>query len=290
MMKTQNASLVILALLALAGCATTAPPQVVDPIPPKNDETLQALNQLVQLKEEMKLLRNRLEENQFNNENIIRQQTAQIDDLEQRLSSLESGQVQGVNTTVNSAVTIPSIANAPANNDAGTSTVTVVETPTASVINTTEPPAVVQQTSPTPNVSIPSEEQTVSLSEQEAYDEAFDLLKRSRYEDAILAFQTLANTWPEGGLADDAYYWISEAHYVNREFEEALTGFRTVVNRYPDSQRVPEAMLKVGYIQYDIGNYGEAAETFRNILTQFPGHQVAVSAQTRLQRIEQTIQ
>ena len=128
------------------------------------------------------------------------------------------------------------------------------------------------------------------LSEQDAYDTAFESLKQSRYQDAISQFQGLVNTWPESELADDALYWMSEANYVNREFEAALNGFRDLVQRYPDSSRVPEAMLKVGYIQYDIGAYDQAAKTFEDILVRFPGHQVTVSAETRLRRIKQTIQ
>ena len=131
---------------------------------------------------------------------------------------------------------------------------------------------------------------TVSLEEQNEYDQAFELLKQSRYQDFILAVQQFVTTWPTSQLADDAWYWLAEAHYVNREFEHALNGFRTVVASYPDSQRVPEALLKTGYIQYDIGAYDEAAEIFRDILVRFPGHNVTISAQTRLRRIENTIQ
>ena len=116
------------------------------------------------------------------------------------------------------------------------------------------------------------------------------MLKQSRYQDAVEQFQAMVNTWPDSPLADDALYWMAEANYVNREFEAALNGFRAVVERYPDSARLPEAMLKVGYIQYDIGAYDQAATTFRDILARFPGHQVTVSAETRLRRIEQTIQ
>lgn len=130
----------------------------------------------------------------------------------------------------------------------------------------------------------------ISVPEQQAYDQAFGLLKQSRYEDAIDAFQRLADTWPDGQLADDAVYWKSEAQYVNREYAAALDGFTTVVTRYPDSARLPEALLKTGTIQYDIGAYQEAAAIFRDILERFPDHQVAVSAHTRLRRIEQTIQ
>ena len=131
---------------------------------------------------------------------------------------------------------------------------------------------------------------SVSLNEQQAYESAFELLKQSRYQDAITEFDALVNTWPRSELADDALYWMSEANYVNREFEAALNGFRRIVEGYPESSRLPEAMLKVGYIQYDIGAYDQAAQTFQDILARFPGHQVTVSAETRLRRIQQTIQ
>ena len=232
-------SLISAILLTMVGCASTTPVEVVEPAVPENNETIQAFNQIVELKEELKQLRNKVEELLFNHENTIRQQRAQISDLQQRIDAMAStpqvstptivDQSGGQNTGV-SAVSVPSVSTAGAANGQSPQIGTQQTTPTVETVTVVE-------TSPTsppqPNVTIPSGD-SVSLSEQESYDRAFDLLKRSLYEDAIVEFQYLANTWPQGGLADDAYYWISEARYVNREFEDALTGFRTVVTRYPD--------------------------------------------------------
>ena len=308
----------VVALLTIQGCTSvTTQPQVVEPTAQapsaQNVEMVRALGELSALKEELKLLRNRLEEIQFNQENADRRQQDTFQDLDRRLTAMESsgqdiiarlesvesgapvalsgteggsglpgdqtgasGQIgfSGANTGI-----APDGGNVVAGTTSDTSQVAPVDTVT--VTSTRSTVAGGEGNSGTGSVS---------LSEQDAYDTAFESLKQSRYQDAIAQFQGLINTWPESELADDALYWMSEANYVNREFEAALNGFRDLVQSYPGSSRVPEAMLKVGYIQYDIGAYDQAAKTFEDILVQFPGHQVTVSAETRLRRIKQTIQ
>jgi len=289
---------VVSLLLVISGCASspsTAPaPVVVAQAEAGNAETLQALAQLTELKEELKKLRNSVEEIQFDTENAKRRQQNLFQDLDRRLLSLErserllstqpnAGQPAAVvdgNTGVEPGTTDGGLVGVGTTGTTGTADVVVV----GNSAGTTGTSTIVTSGNTTGQTG------SVSLQEQEAYDQAFNLLKQSKYQDAIEQFQQLADTWPNSQLADDAYYWMSEARYVNREFESALGGFRTIVTRYPDSQRVPEALLKIGYIQYDIGAYQEAAEIFRDLLARFPGHQVAVSAQTRLRRIEQTIQ
>lgn len=124
-----------------------------------------------------------------------------------------------------------------------------------------------------------------STEEQSAYDDAFELLKQSRYADAIIEFRSLISRFPNGALIDDAQYWIGEAYYVTRDFDSALDAFRAVVNQYPDSQRVPEAMLKLGYVQAELGQNEEARQTLNQVISQYPGSRVAISAETRLNKI-----
>ena len=274
-----------------------------------NTGTLDALEQLTILKEELKKLRNAVEEIQFTTENATRRQHNLFQDMDRRLLGLEraqrmlslpssapaDGSVGALPGTFPDALpgTLPGVT--PGGVDGAIDGVTDI-TGVSGITGTADVAIVAGSTAATetPIPALPggAEEQieTVSVPEQEAYNKAYDLLTKSKYQDAINQFRQMAETWPDSQLADDAYYWMSEALYVNREFEAALSGFRTVVTRYPDSQRVPEALLKIGTIRYDIGAYTEAAEIFRDILTRFPGHQVSVSAQTRLRRIEQTIQ
>ncbi len=244
--------------------------------PRVNTQVLKTLEQLTNLKEELKKLRNAVEEMEFNADTAKRRQQNLFQDSDRRLLALERAQRLGI-IDGGVGVIIP---------DLIPGAIDGVATEPATVGGADV--AVVQAASASGDDAASAE--VVSVPQQQAYQQAFDLLKQSKYQDAIAGFQQLVDAWPTSQLADDAYYWMSEAYYVNREFESALSGFRTVTTRYPDSPRAPEALLKIGYIQYDIGAYEDAAEIFRDILARFPGHQVAVSAHTRLRRIEQTIQ
>lgn len=279
---------VIGSIMLLGGCASGPAPQVIDTAAADQPsaqslETVQALTQLSNLEEELKQLRNAVEEMQFDQENADRRQQDLYQDIDRRLLALEQASSAANQDVVDRPLTPSERVLAEGQTGATLGTDGSISTDGGNSdpdVRASLPPGSVDGTGST----------SVSLTEQQAYDNAFDSLKQSRYEDAIEEFQALVNTWPDSELADDALYWMSEANYVNREFEVALNGFRDLTERYPDSSRVPEAMLKVGYIQYDIGAYDEAAATFQEILSRFPGHQVTVSAETRLRRIQQTIQ
>ncbi len=326
---TARLTVVTATITLLAGCIPTGPfapvpapaqpvqvqtpDQPVQPVQqpePLNQAMLTTLFDLAGIREELKQLRNSVEEIQFETENAKRRQQDLFQNLERRMVSIERNQ-QVLNPQLAGALSDDSVNQiSPQNNQQGAreriggegisgagtngdvaSQVVVVDgsndNASSATTNAANQIAIASE-----NTLAEAESLTVELQEQQhqAYEQAFELLKQSRYEDAIIQFQQMADTWPHSQLADDAYYWMSEARYVSREFEHALNGFKTVVSKYPDSQRVPEALLKIGYIQYDIGAYEKAADTFRDILVRFPGHQVAISAQTRLRRIEQTIQ
>src|SRR5690606_6728988 len=82
------------------------------------------------------------------------------------------------------------------------------------------------------------------------YQAAFDLLKDGKYQEAINGFTQFLATFPNSTLADNAQYWLGEAHYVTRQFSEALRHFQTVIDKYPDSRKIPDALLKIGYCNY----------------------------------------
>ena len=116
----------------------------------------------------------------------------------------------------------------------------------------------------------------VSVSEEETYDAAFDLLKQSLYADAAVAFTQFIQRFPNSELTDDAWYWMGEARFVTREFSQSLEAFQNVINNFMDSPRIPASYLKVGYIQYEYGAYIKARETLNFVLSSFPNHRVVV--------------
>ncbi len=126
---------------------------------------------------------------------------------------------------------------------------------------------------------------TVSVSEEETYDAAFDLLKQSLYADAAVAFTQFVQRFPNSELTDDAWYWIGEARFVTREFSQSIGAFQNVINNFMDSPRIPASYLKVGYIQYEYGAYIKARETLNFVVSSFPNHRVVVNAKARLEKM-----
>lgn len=276
----------------LAGCSST-------PSQPVQNQSAALVSQVSALEAELKQLRNTVEQQQYELENMKRRQgggysyqnrqmpaagTGAEADAVAPQSSPEApgGEITGVEPSSEMAA---SATESAAVEPAPVEPPLVEPGPVDAAPVAPPAPAPAEMASAPPALA-PTVSQPAPTAEQAAYDAAFESLKQGRYEEATSGFKSFADTYPASQLADDAYYWMSEARYVNREFEGALNGFKTVVARYPDSGRVPEALLKVGYIQYDIGAYSDAAATFRDIITQFPGHQVAASAESRLKRIE----
>jgi len=254
---------------------------------------LKALVQMEAIQTELQDLRNEAELQRREVERLVQRQRELYRELDQRIRSQErQGGLSPSTPTTPSLSTLPS--NTPTyqpstpsvGSDASTTTVTQPQTGTEPSVNE----ITIGATSPTtssPSTATPSTTQPASGDAQEAYLAAFELLRQSRYEDAISAFNGLLARHPNSDLADDAQYWIAEAHYVTRNFNAALQGFRTVISRYTQSPRVPEALLKIGYVQYEMGAMEDARATLTNVINQFPDSRVAISAQTRLQKIEQ---
>jgi len=119
--------------------------------------------------------------------------------------------------------------------------------------------------------------------ETKAYQDAYTLLiPQRRYSDAVAAFQAFLSAYPGGKYADNAQFWIGEAHYANRDFPSAMNEFQKLVETYPDSPKVPDALLKVGYIRHAQGDFDKAREVFNGLVQHYPGTAASRLAQQRL--------
>lgn len=118
------------------------------------------------------------------------------------------------------------------------------------------------------------------------YQAAFDLLKDAKYTEAIGAFKQYLTTFPNSTLADNAQYWLGEAHYVTKQYPDALRDFRTVVEKYPESRKIPDALLKIGYCNYELKNWGEARSALGQVVQRFGDTTAARLASQRLAKMD----
>lgn len=117
---------------------------------------------------------------------------------------------------------------------------------------------------------------------EQAYTAAFGLLKEGKYGESRKALARFVEDYPDSSYSDNAYYWLGEAHYVDRQYDQALTAFRKVIQDYPDSGKAGGALYKVGVIQDEQGDTAAAQATLINVVEKYPEDNAAELARKRL--------
>lgn len=218
------------------------------------EQRMQSLSEIVlrldQLQREVRQLRGELEQQNYSLEQLRQQQRDLYLDLDSRLS----GQVVNPDS-IATEITDQPVEQMNAQADPIETIIAVSSQPTAS--------------------------------EQESYQQAFQLLTAGRYAEAIRAFQTFLIQFPQGSFADNAQYWLGEASYVSRDFATALTEFDKVLTKYPTSSKAPGALLKTGYIHYEQQHWQQARQILTQLSRQYPDTTEARLATKRLERMRQ---
>lgn len=237
---------------------------------------LKLLQNVEELKAEVRELRGQLEQQQFELSQMTDRQKELYLDVDRRLQRVEAGGV-AVAGAAAAAGTAPSAgASAPAAASAGSSP------PEAPAAATATAPVGVAAAGAATQASTP---QTDPVKEQQAYQTAFNLLKAGRYDQAAKSFQKFLDEYPSGKFADNAQYWLGESYYVTRNFDSAMREFNKLINDHPQSQKVSHALLKVGYIYDELGQKEKAREVLTDLTKNYPQSTAAGLASKRLERM-----
>ena len=147
----------------------------------------------------------------------------------------------------------------------------------------TQRPAVVEQ-------SGAATEQTASAtpagSEDDAYDRAVNLiLKEKRYDEAIPAFQSFLETYPNSSFAPNAHYWLGQLLFNNQDWSAAGDQFERLVRGYPDSNKRADALFKLGVVEQKRNNLARAKQLFEQVVSEYPDSSSRKLAETRLRNL-----
>jgi tol-pal system protein YbgF len=123
--------------------------------------------------------------------------------------------------------------------------------------------------------------------ERAGYMNAFEILRESRYVEAIQSFTQFLEQYPNSKYSNNAQYWLAEAYYASGDMEKALAEFGKVIELYPSSSKIPDAKLKLGYTYYELGQWAKARDALTGIMTTYPNSSFALLAEKRLNRMTQ---
>lgn len=145
------------------------------------------------------------------------------------------------------------------------------------------PPAQTPVTTTTTTPSVSSVPSAPAEGENEAYENAVNLILKSReYDKAIPAFQSFISRFPNSEFADNAHYWLGQLLFNKQQWEDSRQQFTEVVSRFTSSSKRPDAILKLGVIAERLGDMPEARRLFEQVISEYPQSSASQLASARL--------
>lgn len=221
------------------------------------------LKRVEELQVEVQNLRSQVEEQTNSLDGVKNRQRDIYVDIDRRLQHLESGAgspAAAATTDMSAGAVAPAVA-APSG------------APTGGVASTPAPdagPTIVDGMTP-----------------RQAYEKAFDLLRKANYEQSITEFQRFLRNFPQSEFAGNAQYWLGEANYQMKRFDQAIVEFKKAISAYPNGPKVADAYLKLGYTYYQLGKWAEARHNLNEAKSRFGGTSAARLAEQQLNRMVQ---
>ncbi len=128
--------------------------------------------------------------------------------------------------------------------------------------------------------AVPAQDSIVS--EKEAYQTAFSLVRQKQYAEASKAFEQLVKDYPNGNYTGNAYYWLGEVLLVESKQKQALEAFETLLEQYPSHRKAADAKFKQGKIYLQMGDKTQAKVLLQDVINQHPGTSAASLAEAEM--------
>jgi tol-pal system protein YbgF len=253
--------------------------------PAPGSANMELLNRIQELQSESQALRNLIEQQSFEIEDLKKRQRDQYVDLDSRIQALQGGGARASGGALDLSGAAPAAAPPPVPAQPADPNQLMMEDAEAVDPYTGEPIPRAPAATPPGTFIDPNAGAMPAGDPLADYQTAFDALKQGRYDESSALFNAFLRQYPEHELADNALYWLGESHYVTQNYEQALATFTDLAARYPDGEKTADAELKIGYCLYELARYQEAESALLGVTQRYPDSTVARLAQSRLRAL-----
>jgi tol-pal system protein YbgF len=104
---------------------------------------------------------------------------------------------------------------------------------------------------------------------REHYNHAFRLLNQTKYSEAAESFAEFTKKHPKDPLVGNAYYWMGETFYIRRDYVNAADMFRQGFEAIPDGPKASDNLLKLAMSLSALKRDKEACVVLQQISTRF---------------------
>ena len=124
------------------------------------------------------------------------------------------------------------------------------------------------------------------LSDQEYYVAAKQAFDQADFEAARTGFTAIINDFPNSEHADNAQFWIGEIYYREKWYEKAILEYQKVIENYPKGNKVPASLLKQGFAFISLGDKANARLILKELSKSYPGTNEGKIALQKLKELQ----
>jgi tol-pal system protein YbgF len=104
---------------------------------------------------------------------------------------------------------------------------------------------------------------------QVEFDAAFTMLRSSKFAEAEVAFSKFVEKHPEHKLTSNAYYWLAESYFVQKNYEKSAANFWRSYKKSPKGNKAAESLLKLATSLSHVKKVKEACTTIDKLSSEF---------------------
>ncbi|MBU2530085.1 MAG: tol-pal system protein YbgF [Elusimicrobia bacterium] len=116
------------------------------------------------------------------------------------------------------------------------------------------------------------------------YSDAYSSMSNKNYDSAVAGFKQYITKFPEGELAEGAYYNLGESLYAKKEWKDAAISYANLLDKYPKSFRVPSARIKyaLSILELPEDKKDEALRYIQSVVKDYPDSKEATLAKKHI--------
>jgi tol-pal system protein YbgF len=275
--------LIPIAVLLLAGCATSSDVQTLQSQIRDLQDQLAQLKQSAAPKEEVQNVNQRIADQTAQLLKSNATLVAKVDQIEERANNTQGG-IEQTNYRLDRLA--QQMTQSQHDIDDLKAAVARASAPPVAQVSPTVP--IVTATA-TPNPQPPMTEVNVpapaSENPMEVYQAAYRDYQRGNWDLALAGFRDFLQRYPDSELSPNAEYWIGESLYSQKKYSEAIDQFNRVVDKYPKSDKAPGALLKKGYGYLAMNDRPRAIVQFQYVVHEYPNSRESALAKDRLRQL-----
>jgi tol-pal system protein YbgF len=109
------------------------------------------------------------------------------------------------------------------------------------------------------------------------YNYAFRLLNQTHYEESATAFESFTKKYPKDPLIGNAYYWLGETFYIRGNYVDAADNFRQGFETLPNGPKAADNLLKLAMSLNALNRNKEACVVLDQVTSKFAKNSTSVA-------------